>query len=105
MKEPLPETLRKYGLSVEEWRAILEAQGGVCAICGKLPPSGRLVVDHEHVKGWRRMKPEVRKTYVRGILCWWDNKNFVGRSITIPKAKRVLAYLQEHHRKLYGESA
>ena len=102
MKEPLPQTLAKYGLTIEEWRALLESKGGVCAVCGKLPPSGRLVVDHEHAHRWKHLKPEVRKTYVRGILCWWCNKNYVGRSITLQKAKNVVRYLEEHARKLYG---
>lgn len=45
-------TLRySYGMSVEQYDAILNAQGGVCAIC-KTPPDksakGRLAVDHCH---------------------------------------------------------
>jgi hypothetical protein len=40
-------------------------QKQVCAICGKLPASGRLNIDHEHHRGWSRMAPEKRKLYVR----------------------------------------
>lgn len=47
---------RKYGLTIEEFGAMLEAQGGGCAICGN-PDADN--VDHDHVTA-----------RVRGILCW-----------------------------------
>lgn len=52
-------TLRKFGLTPEEYRRILAAQGGVCAIC-KGPPrgKGRYHVDHDHLTN-----------RVRGLLC------------------------------------
>lgn len=102
MNPPKPITLKKYGLTAEEWLAILQDQGGVCAVCSKYPKSGRLVVDHEHTPKWKKLKPELRKTYVRGILCWWCNKNYVGRSITLQKAKNVVRYLEQHELKLHG---
>jgi hypothetical protein len=46
-----------YGLSVEDYNALLVQQGGVCAICRK-PSEHRLCVDHCHLT--RR---------VRGLLC------------------------------------
>lgn len=53
------ERIRLYGLSPEQWDALMMAQGGVCAICGRTNPSGRaLHVDHDHVTG-----------RVRGLLC------------------------------------
>lgn len=52
--------LRKaYGISIEETEAILERQGGKCAICGTKEFNGRgYAVDHDHETG-----------NVRGILC------------------------------------
>lgn len=48
--------LRKYGLTLEQYEAILAGQNGRCAICHKV--SDRLVIDHCHRTG-----------EVRGILC------------------------------------
>jgi Recombination endonuclease VII len=49
--------LRRYGISLAEYDALLEKQGGACAICRKRS-KGRLCVDHCHVTGM-----------VRGLLC------------------------------------
>ncbi len=43
--------LRKtYGITLEQYNAILEFQGGRCAICGRLPKNAPLQVDHVHFK-------------------------------------------------------
>lgn len=93
-KEPTPVTLRKYGLTAAQWWGILESQGNVCAICEQGPKTGRFVVDHEHVPKWRKLPPDKRRATIRGLLCWWCNKNFVGRAITVAKAKNVVTYLE-----------
>jgi Recombination endonuclease VII len=57
--------LKAYGITIEDYEALLEAQGGVCAIC-KQPESAlhqngvvrRLAVDHDH-----------ETKIVRGLLC------------------------------------
>jgi len=100
---PKPATLARYGLVENEWQAILERQGGVCAVCKKLPPSGRLVTDHEHVKGWKKLPPEKRKMYVRGVLCWTCNHYYVGRGITADKARNVVTYLESYARRWAAE--
>jgi recombination endonuclease VII len=51
--------LRKYGLTVAEYDAMVEAQQGVCFVCSQPQPKGkRLYVDHCHTSG-----------KVRGLLC------------------------------------
>jgi hypothetical protein len=93
-------TLRKYGLTSAEWLAIAARQGNVCAVCKKLPPNGRLCTDHDHVKGWKKKKPEERKRWVRGLLCYFCNHYYVGRAITPQKAKNVYRYLKAHAERL-----
>jgi len=62
-----------YGITTEEYEALLISQKGVCDICKTLPPSGRLCVDHIHIKGFKKMTPVERKKYVRGLLCFLCN--------------------------------
>lgn len=53
---------KNYGITIEDFSAMLDAQGGGCAICGSkqdpAEPKTRMVVDHCHRTG-----------KVRGILC------------------------------------
>jgi hypothetical protein len=93
---PRPETLAKYGLTLGHWQLLLQAQGGVCAICGKLPKSGRFNVDHHHPSGgkWKTWPPERRRQYVRGLLCFLCNKHCVGRGVTVERLRAGAAYLE-----------
>lgn len=53
--------LRKFGLTLAEFQALMEAQGGACAICGHSDTSQPNIfplVDHCHATG-----------KVRGLLC------------------------------------
>ncbi len=96
IRAPTDATLRKYGLPREAWAGLLAAQGGVCAICGREPPSGRLVIDHEHVPKWKRLAPNERRRYVRGLLCWTCNHWNVSRYMTPERAARVFSYLESY---------
>lgn len=93
---PTKQTVKKYGLSMREWKAILKRQGGACAVCKAVPKKGRLCIDHEHVRGWKRQPPEQRKLAVRGLLCFRCNTTYVGRAITVDRAKAVVAYLEAY---------
>jgi len=54
---------RVFGLSSDDYTAMLADQGGGCALCGRTPPPGRsLHVDHNHETG-----------VVRGLLCFRCN--------------------------------
>src|SRR5689334_12215602 len=99
VRAPKPETLAKYGLSEEQWRALLAEQDGVCYVCHKIPKSGRFCIDHEHVAGFRAMSPSLKRMYIRGILCWTCNHLYVGRGITLVRARRVVEYLERHERR------
>lgn len=58
---------KTYGLTASEYSALLEAQGGRCAICRARPKSKRLAVDHDHKSG-----------AVRGLLCSRCNHDLMG---------------------------
>lgn len=49
---------RTYGITLVGYEAILEYQGGRCAVCLKKPAKRALSVDHDHRTGM-----------VRGLLC------------------------------------
>ena len=54
---------RTYGLTIEQYEEMYEAQGGVCYICKKPRPEDRtLHVDHDHATG-----------EIRGLLCFRCN--------------------------------
>lgn len=65
-----------FELEPGEYEAILEYQGGVCAICKKAKGvARRLAVDHDH---------EIEKSHgmrasIRGLLCSPCNKDLLGR--------------------------
>lgn len=84
---------RKYGISLDDYIAMLERQGGVCAIC-RMPETSRhrrgtgdvrrLSVDHCHETG-----------VVRGLLCWRCNAG-IGKFEDDPALLALaLAYLLE----------
>jgi len=63
MRRRKPTRARQLGVTDEAYEALLEAQGGGCAICGAKPKTRRLHVDHDHATG-----------KVRGLLCHRCNR-------------------------------
>ena len=92
---------KKYGLTIENYNALLEKQGGVCALCGVKPCDwknlrqlseedgrkkrklNRLAVDHNHVTG-----------KVRGLLCVSCNRALGCLGDTEEAILKVLDYLR-----------
>jgi len=74
-------TLRRYHLSAEQYLAILELQGGVCAICGGRRPYA-LHIDHDHLTG-----------RVRGLLCKRCNHRLLPASLDGQLLAGAAAYL------------
>jgi hypothetical protein len=103
LKDPSINTLRRYGLTLFEFKLMAARQGNVCYVCQRLPKSEKLCCDHQHIKGWSAMPREERKKYVRGLLCAWCNLNLVGRGMTALRARRIAAYLEAFDRRL-GET-
>jgi hypothetical protein len=96
IKAPTPATLTKYGLTEERWWEILESQGGVCPIMNMVPSTGRFVIDHEHVRNYKKLPPEERAQHVRGIVSWFANHAYMGRGISVDRAIRVALYLARY---------
>jgi len=79
---------RKFGITIDDYNALFERQGGVCAICGeeeKVMANGELralSVDHNHETG-----------EVRGLLCNGCNRGiglFRDNITTLKNAARYL---------------
>lgn len=60
----------KYGLTQEQYEAILARQGGLCAVCRKLPGMKGFHIDHDH--SCCDAKGSCGKC-VRGLLCFSCN--------------------------------
>ena len=76
--------LKKYGISGDEFRTIVEKQGIKCPICNKTIKKN-LSVDHNHVTG-----------EIRGIIC--NNCNLaIGNAEDSPSRLRAMAdYLEKN---------
>lgn len=79
--------IRRFGITVVEYEAMLAAQGGACAICGGPEPraGASLAVDHDHATG-----------RVRALLCSPCNVT-LGHMRESPARLRAAAdYLEAH---------
>ena len=80
--------LRKdFGLSADEYAALVSVQGGRCAICGDAPGGARphLSVDHDHTTG-----------VIRALLCLRCNVG-LGQFKEDPlRLASAIAYLRNH---------
>lgn len=85
-------TLRRYGLTVDDWLALLAGQGWRCPVCQKRA-GVRWNTDHDHVPGWKQKPPDERRRYVRGVLCAYCNHRRVNSRMSAAEAARIAAYL------------
>ena len=73
----------KYGMSVEEYQELFNAQQGVCAICDKFSDKA-LVVDHCHITG-----------IIRGLLCVKCNTALGMFEDNLELLHSAVAYMEE----------
>lgn len=82
----------RYGITIEEFEALLETQGGKCAICpASVREDGyRLSIDHDH-----RCCPGTVScgNCIRGILCPNCNRGLGLFDEDVDRVKRAAAYL------------
>ena len=93
---PTRPTLRRYGLTEGEWAEILGRQGGACGVCGKVPASNTLHIDHDHVRGFKKMKPDEKRRFVRGLACWMCNSVWLRRGATPERLRSAADYLERY---------
>lgn len=77
-------TLKKYGLSLEDYEFMFADQNGVCAICLSPPLDRKLSVDHDHETG-----------KVRGLLCDSCNTSLGGFLDSTETLERAINYLKK----------
>lgn len=76
---------KKFGISQGQWLALLEHQGGQCAVCGSSQPGGigAFHVDHNHSTG-----------KVRGLLCMPCNLGIGAFKDSSEVLSKAVAYLE-----------
>jgi hypothetical protein len=81
---------RAYGLTSEQFDAMLAAQNYACAVCLSNDPSrnnGNWSIDHDHATG-----------AVRGIVCHHCNILLGGARDNVQTLRNAVAYLERHSR-------
>lgn len=83
---------RQFGITVQQFEEMLEAQAGCCAICGELPQESkghrnkhRLHVDHDHETG-----------VVRGLLCNNCNAGLGYLGDSVKNLRKAVKYLSKN---------
>lgn len=76
---------QQFGITLDDYNVMLEAQGGVCAICGNIDPVRSLAVDHCHETG-----------KVRGLLCRDCNQGLGLYRDNITRLHKAAEYLRVH---------
>jgi hypothetical protein len=80
-----------YGLSVEEFNAMIVAQNGRCAICLEVPSERGFHVDHCHLTG-----------KIRGLLCRGCNLALGHMKDDPIRLQEAVTYLYKHYQLRRG---
>lgn len=77
---------RNFGIDLEQYQELLNAQNGGCAICGKTPEQEKrnLAVEHDHGTG-----------EIFGLCCWSCNHRVIGRNRDPDLYDKVAQYLRK----------
>ena len=73
---------KRYGITMEDYQAMVAHQDGLCAICHQKPPFRQLFVDHDH-----------RTNKVRGLLCSPCNTGIGYFKDDCERMKQAIAYV------------
>lgn len=100
MKVPSKQTLRRYGINEQDWIELYNLNNGICPICER--PIDNPVVDHFHIRNWKKMKAEKRRLYIRGLPCNYCNRRRLARGMNLKIARNIVTYLEKFEKKLQG---
>lgn len=80
---------RKFGMSIEDYDKMLNAQGGCCAICNSTEAKGKhnanFMIDHCHTT-----------EKIRGLLCNDCNLTLGKIGDNVEVLEKMIAYLRKH---------
>lgn len=83
--------LELYGITLDDYSALLEAQGGRCAVCRGVRP-GNLDVDHDHAL--EKLGLPKRQT-VRGLCCKRCNRRLLPAALdSVEVLEAAIEYLR-----------
>lgn len=97
-------TKKRFGVSADEYAAMLSVQGGVCAICKRAPETAiktkygytvieRFAVDHDHTKARKD------KAGHRGLLCGGCNVGLGALKDSVAVLRNAAEYLERYERR------
>lgn len=78
--------LASHGLTLQDYQQMLDAQNGVCAICGREPGKNKLAIDHDHKTG-----------IIRGLLCFRCNYGLGWFQDDLTRIYKAIAHLENKH--------
>ena len=99
VRHPQARTLERYGLTEADYQRILRRQGWACGVCGTVPPSGVLHIEHFHARNYWHLSAEQRKKHVRGLACWLCNGRWLRKGATPAVLSAAAKYLEAHERR------
>ncbi len=77
--------MRKFGMTLDEYDVMLDAQNGGCAICTRAPEETSLHVDHDHSTG-----------RIRALLCFQCNNALADFREDPDLLRNAVTYLITH---------
>jgi hypothetical protein len=87
---------RKYGLTVADYEAMVAAQSGACAVCGREYRAREFHIDHWHVDGHGDLPFEAKRAFVRELLCDLCNIGLGHAKDDPRRLERAAAYLEAY---------
>lgn len=98
---PKATSLKRYSLTQEEWVEYVKQHNYVCPICLRLPKNKRLVTDHWHCPGFKKLPKNSKDRYNcwRGNICAKCNMTLLPTWMTLERARNIVKYLEAYEKK------